>query len=144
MKWFFSALLACLAGSISAQANLQVDFRWLMSNHCNNTSPALKLKNIPLGTTSLHIQMIDLDNNKQDHGGGELVKPEGFPAEFLVIAGSLDKYKGPCPENFTTLGHEYQFNVTALNGDNKTLASGSAKAPFSAKFVILQGVIGNQ
>jgi len=88
--------------------------------------------------------MIDLDNNKHDHGGGELVKPEGFPAEFLVIAGSLDKYKGPCPENFTTLGHEYQFNVSALNADNKTLASASAKAPFSAKFVILQGVIGNQ
>jgi len=144
MKWFISALLVGLTGSVSAQANLQVDFRWLMSNHCNNTSPALKLKNIPPGTTSLQIQMIDLDNNKYDHGGGELVKPEGFPAEFLVIAGSLDKYKGPCPENFTTLGHEYQFNVSALNADNKTLASASAKAPFSAKFVILQGVIGNQ
>jgi phosphatidylethanolamine-binding protein (PEBP) family uncharacterized protein len=144
MKWFISALLVGLTGSVSAQANLQVDFRWLMSNHCNNTSPALKLKNIPPGTTSLLIQMIDLDNNKHDHGGGELVKPEGFPAEFLVIAGSLDKYKGPCPENFTTLGHEYQFNVSALNADNKTLASASAKAPFSAKFVILQGVIGNQ
>ncbi len=144
MKWFISALLVGLTGSVSAQANLQVDFRWLMSNHCNNTSPALKLKNIPPGTTSLLIQMIDLDNNNHDHGGGELVKPEGFPAEFLVIAGSLDKYKGPCPENFTTLGHEYQFNVSALNADNKTLASASAKAPFSAKFVILQGVIGNQ
>ena len=144
MKWFISALLVGLTGSVSAQANLQVDFRWLMSNHCNNTSPALKLKNIPPGTTSLQIQMIDLDNNKHDHGGGELVKPEGFPAEFLVIAGSLDKYKGPCPENFTTLGHEYQFNVSALNADNKTLARASAKAPFSAKFVILQGVIGNQ
>jgi len=144
MKWFISALLVGLTGSVSAQANLQVDFRCLMSNHCNNTSPALKLKNIPPGTTSLQIQMIDLDNNKHDHGGGELVKPEGFPAEFLVIAGSLDKYKGPCPENFTTLGHEYQFNVSALNADNKTLASASAKAPFSAKFVILQGVIGNQ
>ena len=144
MKWFISALLVGLTGSVSAQANLQVDFRWLMSNHCNNTSPALKLKNIPPGTTSLQIQMIDLDNNTHDHGGGELVKPEGFPAEFLVIAGSLDKYKGPCPENFTTLGHEYQFNVSALNADNKTLASASAKAPFSAKFVILQGVIGNQ
>lgn len=63
MKWFISALLVGLTGSVSAQANLQVDFRWLMSNHCNNTSPALKLKNIPPGTTSLQIQMIDLDNN---------------------------------------------------------------------------------
>lgn len=144
MKWLISLSLAGLAGTVSAQANLQVDFRWLMANHCNNNSPALKLKNIPPGTTVLRIQMIDLDNNQHDHGGGELTKAEGFPPEFLVTAGSLDKYKGPCPENFTTLGHEYQFNVSALNSDNKHLASGSAKAPFSAKFVILQGVIGNQ
>ncbi|MSQ65957.1 MAG: hypothetical protein EXR37_06410, partial [Limnohabitans sp.] len=85
--------------------------------------------------------MIDLDNNKHNHGGGELVKAEGFVAEFQIEAGKLDNYKGPCPKNFTTLGHEYQFNVTALNSENKTLATGSAKAPFSAKFVILQGVI---
>lgn len=144
MKWIISALLSCLAGFVWSQTNLQVEFRWLMSNHCNNTSPALKLKNIPTGTTGLRIQMIDLDNNKHNHGGGELVKAEGFAAEFQIEAGKLDKYKGPCPENFTTLGHEYQFNVTALNSENKTLATGSAKAPFSAKFVILQGVIGNQ
>ncbi len=144
MRWLITALLICLTGSVAAQANLQVDFRWLMANHCNNNSPALKLKNIPPGTTVLRVQMIDLDNNKHDHGGGELVQAQGFPADFLITAGSLDKYKGPCPENFTTLGHEYQFNVSALDSNNKTLASGSAKAPFSAKFVILQGVIGNQ
>ncbi|MSQ65958.1 MAG: hypothetical protein EXR37_06415 [Limnohabitans sp.] len=47
MKWIISALLSCLAGFVWSQTNLQVEFRWLMSNHCNNTSPALKLKNIP-------------------------------------------------------------------------------------------------
>lgn len=144
MKWFISAMLCCLAGSAWSQSHLQVEFRWLMSNHCNNNSPALKLQNIPTGTTSLKIQMIDLDNQKHDHGGGVLVRAEGFPADVQVEAGALDKYTGPCPENFTTLGHEYQFNVTAMSSDNKTLASGSAKAPFSAKFVILQGVIGNK
>ena len=144
MKWFISAMLCCLAGSAWSQSQLQVEFRWLMSNHCNNNSPALKLQNIPPGTTSLKIQMIDLDNHKHDHGGGVLVRAEGFPSDLQVEAGALDKYTGPCPENFTTLGHEYQFNVTALSNENKTLASGSAKAPFSAKFVILQGVIGNK
>jgi len=144
VKWFISALLAGLAGSAWSQSNLQVDFRWLMSNHCNNNSPALKLQNIPPGTTSLKIQMIDLDNHKHDHGGGVLVRAEGFASDVQIEPGALDKYTGPCPENFTTLGHEYQFNVTALSSENKTLASGSAKASFSAKFVILQGVIGNK
>jgi phosphatidylethanolamine-binding protein (PEBP) family uncharacterized protein len=87
--------------------------------------------------------MVDLDNKNHDHGGATLVRPEGFPAEYDIAAGGLDKYTGPCPENFTTLGHEYQFNVSAMSGDHKNLASGSAKATFSAKFVILQGVIGN-
>ena len=88
--------------------------------------------------------MIDLDNHNHDHGGDELSQPEGFPAQFEIPSGALKKYTGPCPENFTTLGHEYQFNVTALNQDNASLATGSSKATFSAKFVILQGVIGNQ
>jgi phosphatidylethanolamine-binding protein (PEBP) family uncharacterized protein len=142
MKSTFFALLVLVSGTSWSQTQLQVDFRWLMSNHCNNNSPELKLKSIPPGTTSLQIQMLDLDNHKHDHGGGLLSRPEGFPGEFQIDAGSLDKYTGPCPENFTTLGHEYQFNVTALNAQGKTLATGSAKAPFSAKFVILQGVIG--
>lgn len=88
--------------------------------------------------------MVDLDNKNHDHGGATLNNPAGFPAEFEIVAGGLDKYSGPCPENFTTLGHEYQFNVSALNNDHQSLATGSAKATFSAKFVILQGVIGNQ
>jgi phosphatidylethanolamine-binding protein (PEBP) family uncharacterized protein len=127
-----------------AQPSLGVNFRWNISHHCSNTSPSIKLKNIPPGTTSLRINMVDLDNKNHDHGGATLNNPTGFPAEYEIVAGGLDKYSGPCPENFTTLGHEYQFNVSALNIDNQSLASGSAKATFSAKFVILQGVIGNQ
>ena len=142
MKNWMASLMLVMASSAWSQTTIQVDFRWLMSNHCNNTSPALNLNNIPAGTTQLKIQMVDLDNNKHDHGGGSLSKPDGFAPQWQVEAGALDKYTGPCPENFTTLGHEYQFNITALSNDGKTLGTGSAKAPFSAKFVILQGVIG--
>lgn len=128
----------------SAQSSLGVNFRWNIAHHCSNTSPAIKLKTIPPGTTSLRVNMVDLDNKNHDHGGATLNNPEGFPSEYEIAAGGLDKYSGPCPENFTTLGHEYQFNVVALNNNNQSLATGSAKATFSAKFVILQGVIGNQ
>ena len=142
MKKWITSFVVMVAGTAGAQSNFQVDFRWLMSNHCNNTSPELHLSNLPAGTSRLAIQMIDLDNNKHDHGGGTLERPEGFPSQWRVEAGALNAYTGPCPENFTTLGHEYQFNITALGKDGKTLGTGSAKAPFSAKFVILQGVIG--
>jgi len=144
MKSLPALLLVFLSSPAWAQNSLNVEFRWLISHHCSNQSPALKLKNIPTGTTQLKIQMIDLDNRNHDHGGGLLTQAENYPAEYVIEPGTLDKYKGPCPENFTTLGHEYQFNVSALNAENKVLANGSAKATFSAKFVILQGVIGNQ
>jgi len=143
MKSLSALLLVFLLSPAWAQNSLNVEFRWLISHHCSNRSPALKLKNIPTGTTQLKIQMIDLDNRNHDHGGGLLTQAENYPAEYVIEPGTLDKYKGPCPENFTTLGHEYQFNVSALNAENKVLANGSAKATFSAKFVILQGVIGN-
>jgi len=144
MKSLSALLVIFFVAPAWAQNSLQVEFRWNISHHCSNTSPALKLKNIPPGTTSLKVQLVDLDNHKQDHGGALLTKADGFSAEHVIEPGGLDKYKGPCPENFTTLGHEYQFNVSALNAENKLLSSGSAKATFSAKFVILQGVIGNQ
>jgi len=144
MKCLTALLLFFCFIPASAQNALNVEFRWLISHHCSSISPALKLKKIPPGTTQLKVQMIDLDNHKHDHGGGLLTHAEGYPAEFVIEPGALDKYKGPCPENFTTLGHEYQFNVSALNPENKVLSNGSAKATFSAKFVILQGVIGNQ
>ena len=142
MKTIFAAIVLISSGMAWSESQMQVDFRWLMSNHCNNTSPELRLKSIPPGTTSLKIQMVDLDNHRHDHGGGLLTRPEAYPVEFKIEAGALDQYTGPCPENFTTLGHEYQFNVTAMNAQGQTLSIGSAKAPFSAKFVILQGVIG--
>jgi phosphatidylethanolamine-binding protein (PEBP) family uncharacterized protein len=87
---------------------------------------------------------VDLDSKNPAHGGGGMVMNEtGFPAAFDIPAGALTNYTGPCPDNFTTLGHEYEITVTALNADKQSLSKGSLKAPFSGKFVILQGVIGS-
>lgn len=145
MKLTALFILAMLSHTAMAQASLQVDFRWLISHHCVNTSPAIRVKNIPVGTTHLSVQMLDLDSKNPLHGGGggELMESAGFPAEYTIAAGALDQYKGPCPDNFTTLGHEYQITVTATNSEKQKLAQGSHKAPFSGKFVILQGVIGS-
>ena len=139
-------LALCIAGSAAwAQNKLGVEFRWQIAHHCNTNSPLIKVKNIPSGTTALEVMMTDLDSQNPAHGGGGgvVTLEAGFPTEYAIPAGALDKYVGPCPDNFTTLGHEYEIKVTALNIDKQSLAKGSHKAPFSGKFVILQGVIGS-
>jgi len=124
-----------------SQSRLDVAFAWNISHRCSPVSPEIRLKDIPSGTRVLRVKMMDLDQKDNDHGGGDIAPTESFGNSFTIAAGALTAYKGPCPENFTTLGHEYQFSVTALGSDDKPLAVGSAKAPFSAKFVILQGLL---
>ena len=145
MKWFATLALCLLGTSAWAQSSLKVEFRWLIAHHCSSASPLIKVKNIPAGTTALDVVMVDLDSKNPAHGsgGGVVTEEAGFPADFVIPAGALSKYTGPCPDNFTTLGHEYEFRVTALNADKQVLSKGTYKAPFSGKFVILQGVIGS-
>ena len=138
-SWLYAVLL-CATGAY-AQSRLDVDFAWNISHRCSPVSPEIRLKDIPSGTTTLRVKMTDLDQKDNDHGGGDISLSEPFGNSFTIASGSLKAYKGPCPENFTTLGHEYQFSVTALSADDKPLAVGRAKAPFSAKFVILQGLL---
>jgi phosphatidylethanolamine-binding protein (PEBP) family uncharacterized protein len=145
MKCLLASGLLLLTQTVAAQSAMVVEFRWHISHHCSSTSPVIKVKNIPAGTLVLEVQMQDLDSQNPAHGGGggKVTNEGGFPAEFKIPSGALSQYKGPCPDNFTTLGHEYLIEVSAIGADAKRLSQGSAKAPFSGKFVILQGVIGN-
>ena len=139
-KSWLCCVLLCATGAY-AQSRLDVAFAWHISHRCSPVSPEIRLKDIPAGTTTLRVKMTDLDQKEDDHGGGDISQTEPFGNNFTIASGALKAYKGPCPENFTTLGHEYQFTVTALGAEDKPLAVGSAKAPFSAKFVILQGLL---
>ena len=145
MKWWLSVLLCWSLNPAWSQSRLGVEFKWLIGHHCSAKSPLIKLKNIPPGTTALEVVMVDLDSKNPAHGGGGgmVMNETGFPAAFDIPAGALTNYTGPCPDNFTTLGHEYEITVIALNADKQSLSKGSLKAPFSGKFVILQGVIGS-
>ena len=73
-----------------------------------------------------------------DHGVARIVidRPDRHNAFDEALIAALT-------DNFTTLGHEYEITVIALNADKQSLSKGSLKAPFSGKFVILQGVIGS-
>ena len=141
MKKYLLLSTLLLVPMAYAQSRLDVAFAWNISHRCSQVSPEIRLKDIPAGTTTLRIKMIDLDQKDDDHGGGDISQSEPFGSSFTIASGALKAYKGPCPENFTTLGHEYQFSVTALGAEDKPLALGSAKAAFSAKFVILQGLL---
>jgi len=141
MKKYLLLSTLLLVPMAYAQSRLDVAFAWNINHRCSPVSPEIRLKDIPAGTTTLRIKMIDLDQKDDDHGGGDISQSEPFGSSFTIASGALKAYKGPCPENFTTLGHEYQFSVTALGAEDKPLAIGSAKAAFSAKFVILQGLL---
>jgi phosphatidylethanolamine-binding protein (PEBP) family uncharacterized protein len=141
MKKYLLLSTLLLVPMAYAQSRLDVAFAWNISHRCSPVSPEIRLKDIPAGTTTLRIKMIDLDQKDDDHGGGDISQSEPFGSSLTIASGALKAYKGPCPENFTTLGHEYQFSVTALGAEDKPLAIGSAKAAFSAKFVILQGLL---
>ena len=141
MKKYLLLLALFAFSGVYAQSRLDVAFAWNISHRCSPVSPEIRLKDIPSGTTTLRIKMTDLDQKDDDHGGGEISQSDPFGNSFTIASGALKAYKGPCPENFTTLGHEYQFTVTALGADGKPLAVGNAKAAFSAKFVILQGLL---
>jgi len=141
MKKHFLLWALLVVPGAYAQSRLDVAFTWTISHRCSPVSPEIRLKDVPSGTTTIRVKMTDLDQKDDDHGGGDISQSESFGGSFTIASGALKAYKGPCPENFTTLGHEYQFSVTALGADGKPLAVGSAKAAFSAKFVILQGLL---
>ena len=141
MKKYLLLLALFAVPGVYAQSRLDVAFAWNISHRCSPVSPEIRIKDIPSGTTTLRIKMTDLVQKDDDHGGGEISQSEPLANSFTIASGALKAYKGPCPENFTTLGHEYQFTVTALGAEDKALAVGSAKAAFSAKFVILQGLL---
>lgn len=129
-KVLFAVAIACSSTAFAQE--LGIDWEWKVAHRCNNTSPALAVTGIPAGTASLAFQMNDLDFQNKDHGGGTV--PHVGGAEASIPEGALKaSYLGPCPNNFSSFGHDYAIAVKALGADGAVLASGSKKQTFSAK-----------
>ncbi len=129
-KLAFAALLSVSAAAVG-QSALSLDWQWKSSHRCSNTSPALALTGIPEGATTLAVTLVDLNVPAYDHGGGSV--PHAGGATAAIAEGALKNYRGPCPPNFASSGHDYEFRVRALAADGKTvLAQGSRKKTFSA------------
>ena len=127
--------LAVLGLSLGSQVfAMTVDFDFKRKHQCSDQSPALTVKGIPAGTIELSVTMIDHDMKTFDHGAGFVQNGSGFPAETIIPEGALKSYKGPCPPNFSSFGHDYEFIVKAKSKDAE-LAKAGKKKTFSAEKV---------
>ena len=135
MKKIFLTLLLLITTTELYAQTLNVDFKWMLKHQCSKSSPELKVENIPKGTVEMRIQMIDLDMRTFNHGGGNLKNEAGFPSTFTIAEGALQSYTGPCPPNFSSFGHDYEFFVVAVDKQNNEVGKGSKKKTFSAKEV---------
>ena len=123
-----------ISASSFAQTALSVDWDWKRSHQCSPKSPAIMVSGIPAGAKSLSVTMVDHDMRSFDHGGGS-VSIAGEPT-FTIPEGALQNYRGPCPPNFSSFGHDYEFAIRAFDADGKTeLAKGSKVKTFSANAV---------
>ena len=134
-KIFLTLLLLITTTEYLYAQTLNVDFKWMLKHQCSKSSPELKVENIPKGTVEMRIQMIDLDMRTFNHGGGNLKNEAGFPVTFTIAEGALQSYTGPCPPNFSSFGHDYEFFVVAVDKQNNEVGKGSKKKTFSAKEV---------
>jgi phosphatidylethanolamine-binding protein (PEBP) family uncharacterized protein len=130
-KALFLTLIAASMPAL-AQTGLSIDWEWKVAHRCDNTSPALTVSGLPKNTKSLSVNMVDLDFRMKDHGGGVVAHAGGATA--AVPEGALtSSYLGPCPNNYSSFGHNYQITVRALSADGTELSIGTMAKEFSAK-----------
>lgn len=123
-----AAVLLAAGAGVAAPAWTQapafaIEYSWKGVSRCSDRSPAIQLVNVPAGTKSLDVQMVDLDVPNFRHGGGKVA----FGGEAEIAAGAV-RYTGPCPPSGQR--HTYRFRVTALDDAGKALASADKAQEF--------------
>ena len=104
--------------------SFDIDFTFEDRHRCSSTSPEIKVDTIPQGTKSFQIKLVDLDVTFWNHGGGT-VENDG---SGIIPEGSLKSgYNGPCPPGGS---HRYEFTVSAIDDNGKTLSSGKKMQKF--------------
>lgn len=126
----FAAAAIVLAGCTENRAGpaqsaalpkLSVAFAWC------GASPSFKVGNIPNGTKTLRLRMIDKHVPSYNHGGGEVPAAGGSTA--TIPCGALTGgYNGPSPPPPQV--HDYEWTVTALDAGGTAVALGTAIRKF--------------
>ena len=118
---FALALGAAMLAS-PAFAGMSVTFDWGKTKACfDPNSPPFVVNGVPKDTVRLIFQMTDLNVPTYRHGGGVVA----YTGQKSIPYGAF-QYKGPCPPQ----PHVYQFNVQAMDGKGKVLATATARKRF--------------
>lgn len=134
MKSLITVLFLGFVSTCSvAQVPMSIDWDWLESHNCSPSSPAIFVKNSPGDAVKLEVVLLDMDAPSVVHGGGVFNHAGG--GDITIPAGVLDSYKGPCPRNYSSFGHDYQFTVKAVNAVGVVVAEARKTKTFSASTV---------
>ncbi len=117
----------------AAQAQMTADFEWLREHQCSAKSPVITVAGIPAGAIKLSASMIDNDMQTFNHGGGSVDIANA--SEFKIESGALKDYRGPCPPNFYSFGHDYNWTIQAHDSTGSVLATATQTKTFSSKKV---------
>jgi len=109
------------AAQSTALSQMSVAFAW-----CQNASPSFKIGQIPAGTKSLRLKMVDRDVPTWSHGGGDV--PISGPTANVPCGAISGAYNGPNPPAGQI--HTYEWTVTALDGAGNALAVGTASKKY--------------
>ena len=132
VKIFYALLF--VSASIFAQQSIKVDFDWKPSKKCNIKNPSISLSNIPTGSTSLVISLVDMYEHSLDHGES-FTKSKTVLPEKMTIDVSLKSKDKKCPPNFLVQGHSYEITVIAKDDTNNVLGKGSAVRLFPNQII---------
>jgi hypothetical protein len=112
-----TCVFAVVLNSSPASA-FNASFRW-----CSG-SPEFRLNSVPKGTTSIQLNMMDLQVPSYQHGGGEY-KYSGKP---IIPCGALNAtYLSPSPPSGA---HTYRWTIKAIGSDGKVLGQTTVERKF--------------
>jgi hypothetical protein len=93
------------------------------ANTCSGISPEFEISGIPAGADLVCLSIHDL-NIDYDHGGGCIVPPQS--STYIVNAGALIGYLGPCPKSSP---HSYRFRLEARTVHDLVIGIGESTLP---------------
>ena len=103
---------------------LKVSFKFDASSRCSETSPEIRIGDVPSGTVVFKVTLKDRDAPRWNHGGGTVPHDDSG----IIPKGALkDGYNGPCPPS---VSHTYVFTVTAVDAKGNVLAEGESSTRF--------------
>jgi phosphatidylethanolamine-binding protein (PEBP) family uncharacterized protein len=126
MKSWVVALVALtvFGFSVSEAAAFSASFRWCSKMPQSTTSPAFALSNVPKGTSSFSLAMIDHQAG-YNHGGGTVAYNGGRSIPCGAIPYG---WVGPFPPNGEV--HIYEFIIKALDASGGELGEARATRRF--------------